>query len=201
VILFYNRGHRAILREHLRADVCFGLGDGQLLRIPTLLAISRAQNKVGAQDLPSDRNRFVLSFDFLDHGDGALVEVLHTTRDVTCALTLIESDPLRRTPSLNQPRFFTSVGLQRVTGWLWPGPFLLVPIAIALGVNVLVDRILSPSLTDSGLDFVGRLIPLTGLCLLFVGLGALVTSPKTRHRLLVSNPQWLETWLRDHEHD
>ena len=76
VLLFWNRGRGVIQKDDVVRGLCVHLGKSrQLLKAPKLLKFSR--DEIGFEIVP-EQNTVGLSFDFLDHNDGAIIEMIHS---------------------------------------------------------------------------------------------------------------------------
>jgi len=83
VLIFWNSGEKTISREDIaEADpLCFSIGnDGEVLSA-TILKSTRDVSNINIKPNPAIPNHVQLDFSFLDAGDGAAVEILHTSKE------------------------------------------------------------------------------------------------------------------------
>jgi hypothetical protein len=94
VIVFFNNGNQAIRREDVVKSVVVDFGDGQILKDPVLLAISREENDFSVNRV--EDNRLELGFEYLGHRDGACIEVLHSGGKLPAIGGTIIDTPIKR---------------------------------------------------------------------------------------------------------
>lgn len=76
-VLFWNMGNKYINKTDVKKDIAVTFPeDNVILRSPKILQSSRPEICFSAT---RRGNRIVLSFDFLDKGDGGLIEVIHSS--------------------------------------------------------------------------------------------------------------------------
>ena len=83
VLIFWNSGEKTISREDIaEADpLRFSIGnDGEVLST-TILKSTRDVSNINIKPDPAIPNHVQLDFSFLDPGDGAVVEILHTSKE------------------------------------------------------------------------------------------------------------------------
>jgi len=95
--IFFNKGRETIRENDVAADIAIHFKEATILQPPVILKSSNAAIKFSAKqtDKGGD-NAIKLSFDYLDHNDGAVVEVLHTkSQEITRSGTIKGADRKR----------------------------------------------------------------------------------------------------------
>jgi len=79
ILVFFNRGNETIRRDDVSRTIKVNFGEASILREPIIRAASREEIEFSAkQVLENTQNTVELGFVYLDHNDGAVIEVLHT---------------------------------------------------------------------------------------------------------------------------
>lgn len=77
--IFFNKGNETVRNTDVTEKVAIHFKEARVLREPTVLATSKEANKFSIRLAVKDVDIAVeLDFSYLDHNDGAVVEVLHT---------------------------------------------------------------------------------------------------------------------------
>lgn len=80
--IFFNRGTETIRKEDVTENVTVHFTGAQILREPTIKLKSKEAIQFSEKRVVKDGDNSVeLDFLYLDHGDGAVIEVLHTKAD------------------------------------------------------------------------------------------------------------------------
>jgi hypothetical protein len=80
-LMFFNKGNETIRAEDVKKTITIDFGQSSILREPEILKRSRDEIEFRAKKVASGPNQSVeLNFSFLDSGDGAVIEVLHTDK-------------------------------------------------------------------------------------------------------------------------
>lgn len=95
--ILFNKGNEAILKENVTESVVIHFKGANILRQPTILAKSRDGIGVSAkQVIKEGDDAIAVSFQYLDHNDGAVIEVLHTTsQDIKLSGNIIGTKKMR----------------------------------------------------------------------------------------------------------
>ncbi len=95
--IFFNNGNEAIRQDDITEKITLHIKEAKILREPVIIAKSSDAIKPSARLLQKDNeNRVELDFLYLDHKDGALVEIMHTeTEDITCSANIIGMKKLK----------------------------------------------------------------------------------------------------------
>jgi hypothetical protein len=98
IFIFYNRGNESIRDNDVKSKVAVQFGQALILREPVVVKPSRLDIKFLAKKAVDGANQFVeLDFSFLDHDDGAVVEVLHTQNEPEqCSGTIVGAKQIER---------------------------------------------------------------------------------------------------------
>jgi len=112
--ILFNRGNETILRNDVTENVTIHFKDAELLRQPTINAISKDAIKFSAKQVIKEGDNCIeLDFLYLDNKDGAVVEVLHTaSKGITCSGNIIGSRRVVNIGHFSQslpPRLFRGV--------------------------------------------------------------------------------------------
>ena len=97
-VIFFNAGNQAIVKEAVSANIYLLFPDSQILREPTLRTPDKPQIHLSAHRCIEDGFQSIrLDFDFLDHNDGVVLDVLHTanTAPIDCKGYVLEADKPR----------------------------------------------------------------------------------------------------------
>jgi len=94
--IFLNKGNETIPQAHVTETIAVHFEGADILRKPTILAVSKEANKISVgQSTKEGDNVIALQFLYLDHNDGALVEVLHTeSQRVRCSGNIMGTDKI-----------------------------------------------------------------------------------------------------------
>ncbi|MBA7680695.1 hypothetical protein ES703_89016 [subsurface metagenome] len=152
--ILFNQGREAVRKEDVYKKATIRFKGAEILREPTIKATSKDAIKFSAKRVvKSGENSIELGFKYLDHEDGAVVEVIHTANeDVFC-----EADIVGAKEIVNIGEFETSH--HRLLG-IRAGIFTLIGIVIiCLLVRELISGIQEPNTLR--LTLVGVLIALT----------------------------------------
>jgi len=93
VFIFFNKGRETIRKNDVAETVAVHFEGANILREPTILATSREANKFSLRQPYGHRdNASELNFLYLDHDDGAVVEVLHSrSENIKCSGTIMDA--------------------------------------------------------------------------------------------------------------
>jgi hypothetical protein len=94
VVVFFNRGNEAIRKQDVAKKIVVDFGDGQIVKDPVLLAVSREENNFSVNKV--SENSVELGFDYLGHCDGGCVEVLHTRGKLPSVSGTIIDAPIKK---------------------------------------------------------------------------------------------------------
>jgi len=92
--IFFNRGTQAIRKDDVTEDIAILFKGAKILRGPTIRARSKEANELVAKSVVNKQGQYLiqLGFKYLDHDDGAVVEVLHTpSKLISCVGNVIEA--------------------------------------------------------------------------------------------------------------
>jgi len=92
--IFLNRGTQAIRKDDVSEDIAILFKGAKILRGPTIKARSKEANELVAKWVVNKQGQYLiqLGFKYLDHEDGAVVEVLHTpSKRISCVGNVIEA--------------------------------------------------------------------------------------------------------------
>lgn len=82
IFTFFNKGRESIREDDVTKSVTIYFKGAQILREPTIKAISKEEIQFSVrQVVKNGDNAAEVSFLYLDHNDGAVIEVLHTKSD------------------------------------------------------------------------------------------------------------------------
>lgn len=107
--ILFNKGNEAILKENVTESIVIQFKGANILRQPTILAKSREGIGVSAkQVIKEGDDAIAVSFQYLDHNDGAVIEVVHTTsQDIKPSGNIIGTKKIRYigefAPTLDRP--------------------------------------------------------------------------------------------------
>jgi len=90
-VILFNKGNEAILKDNITESIVIHFQGANILQQPTILATSKEGIGASAkQVVKGGDNAIELSFQYLDHNDGSVAEVLHTLSDnITCSGNII----------------------------------------------------------------------------------------------------------------
>lgn len=92
--IFFNRGTQAIRKDDVTEDIAILFKGAKILRDPIIRARSKQANELMAKWVVNKEGQYLIQLDFkyLDHEDGAVVEVLHTLSErISCVGNVIEA--------------------------------------------------------------------------------------------------------------
>jgi hypothetical protein len=94
IFIFFNKGREPIRENDVAEDIVIHFKGADILQQPVILKPSKEAIKFSSKQIvKGGDNSIKLSFLYLDHNDGAVVEVLHTeSQDITCSGTIIDTD-------------------------------------------------------------------------------------------------------------
>jgi hypothetical protein len=93
LIIFFNAGNQTIRKEDIRDNITICFPKAQVLQIPTVLTPEKPQNKISIEKIARKNGDLIeIEFDFLDHNDGVLLDVLHTAcnESISCKGYILE---------------------------------------------------------------------------------------------------------------
>jgi hypothetical protein len=108
-VILFNKGNEAILKENVTEGIVIHFKEASILRQPTILAMSRKGIELSAKQVVKEGdNAIEVSFKYLDHNDGAVIEVLHTaSQDIKPSGNIIGTSQIRYigefAPTIDQP--------------------------------------------------------------------------------------------------
>lgn len=108
-LIFFNKGNEPILKDDVTEGIVIHFEEADILRQPTILAMSRKGIEVSVKQVVRDGdNAIEIDFKYLDHNDGAVIEVLHTTsQGVKASGNIIGTNKIRYigefVPSYDRP--------------------------------------------------------------------------------------------------
>ena len=127
VVIFLNRGNEPIRKQDVVKRIVVDFGDGQIVKEPVLLAISKEENNFCVNKVGD--NSVELGFEYLGRGDGACVEVLHTGGKLPSISGTIIDIPIKKVEGFDEGRESTSVSTVVILGMAFVG------MAIYLGLT------------------------------------------------------------------
>jgi hypothetical protein len=95
--ILFNKGNEAILKENITETIAIHFKGANILRQPSILAMSRKGIELSSKQVVKDGdNAIEVSFKYLDHNDGAVIEVWHTTsQDIKISGNIIGASQIR----------------------------------------------------------------------------------------------------------
>jgi hypothetical protein len=108
-VILFNKGNEPIVKGNVTESVAIHFKGADILRQPTILANSRKGIELSAKQVVKDGdNAIEVSFKYLDHNDGAVIEVLHTTsQGIKVSGNIIGTSKIRYigefVPTIDQP--------------------------------------------------------------------------------------------------
>ena len=90
-VILFNKGNEAILKDNVTESIIIQFKGAEILRQPDIKAKSKEAIKFSAkQVVKGGPDSIEVNFLYLDHDDGAVVDVLHTASErVTCTANII----------------------------------------------------------------------------------------------------------------
>jgi len=156
--IFFNRGNETVRRDDVTQSILIHFQGAKILRPPVVLAQSKQAIETSVKQVVGDEGDAVrLSFLYLDHNDGMVVEVLHTeSQNIKCSGNIIGTSEIRYIGQLINP----------VKELKWGIPLLVVSgVLLGLAIVGLTSRIWKESIM---LDF-GMLIFIVVIMPLLIG--------------------------------
>lgn len=103
--ILFNEGNVAILKDDVTESVIIQFKGAEILRQPDIKAASKEDIKFSAkQVVKGGYNAIEVSFLYLGHDDGAVVDVLHTSsEEVTCTANIIGAQQIKNIGGLEPP--------------------------------------------------------------------------------------------------
>jgi len=164
--ILFNKGNEAILKDNVTESITIQFKGAEILRQPEIKAKSKEAIKFSAKHVVKDGyNSIEVSFLYLDHDDGAVIDVLHTTsEEITCIGNIIG---VRQIKNIGE---FEPVPLRRQR---WR--IILYSIAsMSLIAIVLHDYLVSPS--DSRVPLYALILAII-LAIIWLAMPILTPSP------------------------
>ena len=121
-VILFNKGNEPILKDNVTESIAIHFKGANILQQPTILAKSREGIGVSAKQVVKDGDDAIeISFQYLDHNDGAVIEVLHTTsQDIKPSGNIIGTRKIRYigefAPTLNQPLYNSLISVVVLIG-------------------------------------------------------------------------------------
>ena len=143
--VFFNRGNETVRSDDVTQSILIHFEGAKILRPPMVLA--RSRQAIGAsagQVVRDDYDAVSLSFLYLDHNDGIVVEVLHTeSQNIKCSGNIIGTSEIRYVGRFINPveELRWAIPMLIVTGVLLVGAI----VALALGLwekNGILDLVI-----------------------------------------------------------
>jgi hypothetical protein len=96
-VILFNKGNEPILNDNVTESVIIQFKGAEILRQPDIKAKSKEAIKFSAkQVVKGGHNSIEVNFLYLDHDDGAVVDVLHTaSEEVTCTANIIGTQQIK----------------------------------------------------------------------------------------------------------
>jgi len=94
LVIFFNAGNEAIVKEDVRDNIDIRFPGAKILREPILRMPNKPQTKLSAGRLTENGCDLIrLDFEFLDHNDGIVLDVLHTACNapIDCSGYILET--------------------------------------------------------------------------------------------------------------
>lgn len=97
IFIFFNKGREPIRKNDVAEDIVIHFKGADILQQPDILKPSKEAIEFSAKQIVKDGDKAIeLSFRYLDHNDGAVVEVLHTKHQaITHSGDIIGADRIR----------------------------------------------------------------------------------------------------------
>jgi hypothetical protein len=109
-LIFFNKGNETILKENVTESITMHFKGANILRQPIIAAKSREGIGMSAKQVIKDGDNAVeVSFQFLDHNDGAVIEIWHTkSEDIEVSGNILGTSRIRYigefAPTYSRPR-------------------------------------------------------------------------------------------------
>jgi len=96
-VILFNKGNEPILNDNVTESIIIQFKGAEILRQPDIRARSKEAIKLSAkQVVKGGHNSVEVNFLYLDHDDGAVVDVLHTaSEEVTCTANIIGTQQIK----------------------------------------------------------------------------------------------------------
>ena len=131
LFIFINRGNEPIRSNDVTSRVNVNLSKSFILREPIIRAVSNKENDFSIKYSNSDTESNVeLDFNYIDHNDGVVIEILHTGFEkILCTANIIGSKQLYKIKAFDPYKQDTSRTRIVVTVMAFLGPiaFLVLP--------------------------------------------------------------------------
>jgi hypothetical protein len=108
-VILFNKGNEPILEENVTESIAIHFKGANILRQPTILAKSKKGIELSTKQVVKDGdNAIEISFKYLDHNDGAVIEVLHNmSQGIEASGNIIGTSKIRYigefVPTIGQP--------------------------------------------------------------------------------------------------
>lgn len=145
--IFFNMGAQAIRKDDVTEDIAILFRGAEILRVPTIKARNKEPNKLVAKSVVNTEGQHLVQLDFLylDHEDGAVVEVLHTpSEQISCEGNIIEAKAVANLGEFEEARPWPVLNRSIMT---------LVLAAAFVGLGLFWWFRISPSSPEMGLAF------------------------------------------------
>lgn len=95
-VVFFNGGTEAMRREDVKENITMLFKEAEILREPIIKSKSKEAIGFSAKRAVKDGDGAIeLDFAYLSHNDGAIIEVLHTSKGkISCGGTIIDVDKI-----------------------------------------------------------------------------------------------------------
>jgi hypothetical protein len=105
-LILFNSGNEAIRKDDVSNKICVRFIGAEILREPSIKAKSKEEIRLSASRIVMDEDNAVeLDFSYLDHKDGAVVEILHTAcNKISCEGNIIGAGKPRYIGTLDRIR-------------------------------------------------------------------------------------------------
>ncbi|MCK4388582.1 MAG: hypothetical protein KAW00_07390 [Dehalococcoidia bacterium] len=132
--ILFNKGNEAILKDNVAESIAIQFKGAEILRQPDIKAESREAIGFSAkQVVKGGYNSVEVNFLYLDHDDGAVVDVLHTaSEEITCTANIVGARQIKNIGVFESP----AVKALR-------GRFLVTLVIIIAFFGLLLYRLLS----------------------------------------------------------
>jgi len=174
--ILFNKGNEAILKENVTESIIIQFKGAEILRQPDIKAKSKEAIKFSAkQVVKGGYNSVEVNFLYLDHDDGAVVEVLHTaSEEISCTANTVGARQIK------------NIGAFEPT----PAKGQRERIIISLVMVIALFGLLLYQLLSSPSDFVKdpwNFVMLVLLSIVFIAISTRKPSPYFHHRKF---PRW-----------
>jgi len=181
-IIVFNAGNDSLRKDDVTKDVTVHFRGTKILRPPTNIAKSKEAIQFTVRAV-NDNDDFSVKFDFLylDHNDGAVVEVLHTkSEDLSCSGNIIGVNKIKYREDFQPHR----PSLRQSFKWRGIAPALVT--LILLGLIILITALFSDKSIGSLWEDYSLAVSLLGGMVI----GSLFRSFTTSFPLWSSFPKW-----------